>query len=163
VDSSWFFLQTGGFVPPQNGKGLPVWHASYIGNAEIDARRHRVRFHMYACPACNASSISFFRKWLSYPALPAHCPVCNSYSHAHQSSSGVGIVVAVFVVTPFGIAASALQAVWPLLLGIAGALAFYAWHFHKIPLERLSPELVLKAKKTERMSFIILLLSLFLN
>jgi len=67
------------------------------------------------------------------------------------------------VVTGFGFAASALQAVWPLLFGIAGALAFYVWHIHCIPLEPLSPELVSRARKTEGMSGIVLLLTVFLN
>lgn len=72
-------------------------------------------------------------------------------------------MVSVFVVTSFGFAASALQAVWPLLLGIAGALAFYVWHVHRIQLEPLSPELVSRARKTEGMSGIVLLLTFFLS
>lgn len=114
---------------------------------------------MYLCPACNASTISFFRKWLSYPALPAYCRDCKSYSHAHRSSGGVGTVISLFVVTGFGFAASALQALWPLLLGIASAISLYVWHIHRIQLERLSPELLSEARKTETMNGIVLLLA----
>ena len=124
---------------------------------------HFFRCRMYMCPTCNALSISLFRKWLSYPALPAYCSSCRSYSHAHRSSGGVGIVVSAFVITGFGFAASALNAVWPLLLGISSALAFYIWHLHRIQLEKLSPELVSKARKTESMSGILLLIAFFLN
>lgn len=118
---------------------------------------------MYKCPTCKELSISLFRKWLSYPALPAYCSVCKHYSHSHRTSGGLGIVVSVFVITGFGFAASALQAVWPILLGIATALAFYIWHIHKIQLEPLSPDLVSSARKTEGMTGIALLLAVFLN
>lgn len=68
-----------------------------------------------------------------------------------------------FVVTGFGFAAAALQALWPLLLGIAGAMAFYVWCVHHTQLELLSLDLVSKARKTEGMSGIVLLLTFFLN
>ena len=54
---------------------------------------------MYACPTCKAMSVSFWRKWLSYPTLPAYCGACGNYSHAqrlvqrgigaHQQARGV--------------------------------------------------------------------------
>ena len=118
---------------------------------------------MYACPTCNSRSISFFRKWLSYPTLPAYCSVCKAYSHAQRSSGGVGVVVSAFVITGFGFAAVAAQAVWPLLLGIASVLVFCIWHWHRIPLEPLSPELVSEARKTDAMNALVLLLFVFLN
>jgi hypothetical protein len=118
---------------------------------------------MYVCPICSAPSISFYRKWLSYPALPAYCSVCKGYVHAHRSSGGVGIVVSAFVVTCFGFVASALQALWPLLIGVASALGFYVWHLHRIQLEVLAPELVSKARRTESMGAIVLLLTFFLS
>ncbi len=73
------------------------------------------------------------------------------------------MVVSVFVITGFGFVASAIQAFWPLLLGIVSALAFCVWRLHRIQLEPLSAELVSKARKTEVMSEIVLLLMLFLN
>jgi hypothetical protein len=100
---------------------------------------------------------------LSYPALPAFCPACKSYSHAQRSSGGVGIVVAAFVITGSGIAASAVRAIWPLLLGIVGAFAFCLWHVHRIQLEPLLPEQVSNAKKTEGMNALVLLAAFFLN
>ncbi len=118
---------------------------------------------MYACPACNAASISFFRKWLSSPALPASCRACGRYSYAHRSSGGVGVVVAAFGITASGFAASAVQALWPLLCGIVAAMVFYVLHWHRTRLETLSPELVSQARKTEAMSAFALLIAFFLN
>ncbi len=118
---------------------------------------------MYACPACNTSSISFFRKWLSYPALPAYCSSCGAYSHAHRSAGGLGLVVAACGITASGFLASALQQLWPLLGGIAAAMVFYIWHWHRTQLEILSPELVSRARKTEAMGNIALLIAIFFN
>jgi len=118
---------------------------------------------MYACPTCNAESVSFFRKWLSSPALPASCPVCRRYSYAHRSSGGVGLVVAAFGITASGFVASAVQALWPLLCGIVAAMVFYVWHWHRTLLETLSPDLVSQARKTEAMGAVALLIAFFLN
>jgi hypothetical protein len=118
---------------------------------------------MYACPACKGSSIGFYRKWLSTPVLPAYCSACRTYSHAHRSSGGLGVVVGALVITAGGIAASAVQAVWPLALGIGLAMSFYIWHIHRIPLEALSPQQVLRARETEGMSWLALLAALFLT
>ena len=118
---------------------------------------------MYACPTCKSRTISLFRKGLSYPTLPAYCSACKTYSHAHRSSGGVGVVVSVLVITGFGFAAVAVQALWPLLLGVASALVFCVWHWRRIPLEPLSPELVCEARKTEAMNALALLLAVFVN
>lgn len=118
---------------------------------------------MYACPACNASSISFLRKWLSHPAHPAYCAACGAFSHAHQSSGGIGLVVAACGITASGFLASQLQQLWPLLGGIVAATVFYIWHWHRTQLEMLSPELVSRARKTEAMGSIALLLAFFFN
>ena len=118
---------------------------------------------MYACPSCQAPSISFFRKWLSSPTLPASCSACGRYAYAHRSSGGVGLVVAAFGITASGFAASAVQALWPLLCGIAAAMIFYVWHWHRTRLETLSPELVSQARKTEAMGALALLIAFFLN
>jgi hypothetical protein len=118
---------------------------------------------MYACPACKALTISYFRKWCSRPAVPAYCSACQGYSHAQQSSGGIGLVVAVFGITASGFIASALQALWPLLFGIAASTAFFIWHWHRAELETLSPDLVSRARKTENITNIGLLLILFLN
>lgn len=122
-----------------------------------------VKRQMYKCPACNALTISYFRKWCSRPAAPAYCSACRGYSHAKQSSGGVGLVIAVLVITASGFIASALLAVWPLLSGIGAAILFFIWHWHRTELEMLSPDLVSRARKTETMTNIALLLLLFLN
>ena len=73
------------------------------------------------------------------------------------------MVVAVLVITVFGFAAAALQSGWPLLLGIAIALAYYVWRVNSLQLEPLSPELVSTARKTESMSWIMLLVAFVFN
>lgn len=118
---------------------------------------------MYQCPACKAAKIRFSRKWLSRPVLPAHCRACGAYSHAHRSSGGLGIVVGALVITAGGIAASALQAFWPLGLGITAALSLCVWHIHRIPLEALSAEQVSVARATEGMGFLAFLMAFLLN
>lgn len=118
---------------------------------------------MYACPTCKALSVSFWRKWLSYPTLPAYCGACGSYSHAQRSSGGIGLVVAVVAITASGFAAVAVKAAWPLLLGIGGAIAFYLWHWHRVELEALSPQAVSLARKTEGLGFVALLIAFLSN
>jgi hypothetical protein len=121
------------------------------------------RFDMYACPTCNAASITFFRKWLSYPALPAYCSVCGAYSHAHRSSGGLGLVVATLGIAASGFLASEMKQLWPLLYGTIAAITFYISQWHRTPLEILPPDLVSRARKTEAMGNIALLLAVFLN
>ncbi len=64
---------------------------------------------------------------------------------------------------PVVFAASAAQALWPLLCGIVVAMVFYIWHWHRVRLETLSPELVSQARKTEAMGALALLIAFFLN
>jgi uncharacterized protein (DUF983 family) len=116
---------------------------------------------MYACPHCNVWSIGLFRKWISYPTLPAHCSACGSYSHAHRSSGGVGVVVAAAVITLSGFASAAAHSAWPLVAGLVSSLLFYVWHWHRVKLEMLSPKQVAAARKTEGLGFVALVLSLF--
>jgi hypothetical protein len=106
---------------------------------------------MYACPACLRRTISFFRKWLSYPAIPAHCKQCDSYFFSHRASGGVGVVVSAIVITLCGFMTAALMSPWPLLLGVAASVVFYVWHWHSVKLEPLSPEAVAAARKAEGM------------
>ena len=73
------------------------------------------------------------------------------------------MVVSAFVITGFGFAAVAAQALWPLLLGVASALVFCVLHWHRIPLEPLSPEHVSEARKTEAMGAFAFLLAVFMN
>ena len=67
------------------------------------------------------------------------------------------------MITAGGIAASALQALWPLSLGIGAALAFWVWHIHRIPLEPLSAEQVSVARATEGMGFFAFLMAFLLS
>ena len=69
------------------------------------------------------------------------------------------MVVSALVITVFGVIASALQSGWPLLFGIVVAMAFYVWRVHSVQLDPLSPELVSRARNTETMGWIALLLS----
>jgi hypothetical protein len=109
---------------------------------------------MYACPACGTRSISYPRKWLSYPTLPAYCSKCGGYSHAQRSSGGVGLVVAILAITASGFTAVAFKVAWPFVLGVCGSIAFYLWHWHRVQLEPLSPAAVSVARKTEGLGLI---------
>jgi hypothetical protein len=104
---------------------------------------------MYACPACQAKTISFFRKWLSYPAIPAHCKQCDNYFFAHRASGGVGIVISAFGLTLSGFLAAATLSIWPVVIGGAVCLAFYIRHWHLVKLEPLAWEAVAAARKAE--------------
>lgn len=73
------------------------------------------------------------------------------------------MVVSAFVITGSGFAAVAVQAIWPLFFGIASALVFCTWHWHRIALEPLLPELVSEARKTEAMGALALLVAALLN
>jgi hypothetical protein len=118
---------------------------------------------MYACPACQSRTISFFRKWLSYPAIPAHCKQCDSYFFSHRASGGVGVVVSVIVITLCGFMTAALKSPWPLLSGVLASTAFYVWHWHRVKLEPLSSEAVAGARKAEAAFGITWLLLIFFN
>jgi hypothetical protein len=115
---------------------------------------------MYPCPSCRALTVGYFRKWLSYPTLPAYCNACSRYSYAQRQSGGLGVVVAAIVITACGFAAVAVGSAWPLLLGLLSAALFYLWHWHRVPLEPLSPEQVAAARLAEGLSFAALLLLL---
>jgi hypothetical protein len=118
---------------------------------------------MYACPACHGRTISFFRKWVSYPAVPAHCKQCDSYFFSHRASGGVGIVVSAIAITLCGFTAAALKSPWPLLLGVSASTVFYVWHWHRVKLEPVSYEVVTAARKAEAVFGITWLLLILFN
>ncbi len=118
---------------------------------------------MYPCPACANKSISFFRKWLSYPAVPACCKNCQKFSFAHRNSGGVGLVVSVLCLTLIGFSAAALKSALPLWLGGFGVALYYFWHWHTVKLESISNELVAAARKTEATFGVTWLLLIFFN
>ena len=66
-------------------------------------------------------------------------------------------------ITASGFLASGLQQLWPLLFGTITAITFYISHWHRTQLEVLAPELVSRARKTEAMGNIALLLAVLLN
>jgi hypothetical protein len=118
---------------------------------------------MYACPSCNERTIGYFRKWLSYPAIPARCSSCDAYSHAHRASGGLGLVVSAVVITLCGFASVASHTPWPILVGALSSLAYYLWHWHQVRLEPLTPEAVAAARKSESAFGFVALLSVFFN
>jgi hypothetical protein len=118
---------------------------------------------MYACPACANKSISFFRKWLSYPAVPAYCKNCRAFSFAHRNSGGVGLVVSVLSLTLIGFLAAALKSTLPLWIGCSCVACYYFWHWHIVKLELIPNELVAAARKTEASFGITWLLLVFFN
>jgi hypothetical protein len=118
---------------------------------------------MYECPACGDKNISFFRKWLAYPAVPAHCKQCDAYSLAHRNSGGVGIVVSALLLTLLGFCAAAIKSGWPLLIGGGAVACYYFWHWHQVQLELIPSEQVAEARKAEAAFGITWLLLIFLN
>jgi len=118
---------------------------------------------MYSCPSCNERTIGYFRKWLSYPAIPARCSNCGSYSHAQRASGGLGLVVSAIIITLCGFASVATHTPWPIVAGAVSSLIYYLWHWHQVLLESLSPEEVAAARKTETGFGLVALLSVFFS
>ena len=118
---------------------------------------------MYACPTCRKRTIGYFRKWLSYPAIPARCSECHCYSSAYRTSRGLGIVVFAVVITLCGFASIGTHSGWPLLAGAAGSAAFYAWHWHRVALEPLTSLEVSGARSAEGLFALAAILSVFLK
>jgi uncharacterized protein (DUF983 family) len=118
---------------------------------------------MYSCPSCNERTIGHFRKWLSYPAIPARCSNCGSYSHAQRASGGLGLVVSAIVITLCGFASVASHTPWPILAGALSSLIYYLWHWHQVHLESLTPDAVATARKTETGFGLVALLSVFFS
>src|SRR5437773_7518063 len=108
-----------------------------------------VRRHMYRCPSCNERTIGYFRKWLSYPAIPARCPSCGAYSHGHRASGGLGFVISAVVITLCGLVSVSSHSPWPILLGVLPSVVYYLWHWHRGRLEPLTLEDVAAARRTE--------------
>jgi len=122
-----------------------------------------VRRHMYRCPSCNQRTIGYFRKWLSYPAIPARCPSCGTYSHGHRASGGLGFVISAVVITLCGFLSVSSDSPWPILFGVLSSFAYYLWHWHRVRLEPLAPEAVAAARRSESAFGLVALLSIFLN
>ena len=117
----------------------------------------------YACPACGDKTISFFRKWLSYPAIPAKCKSCSAYSYAHRDSGGVGLVVSALSMTLLGFLAAYLKSSWPLLLGGICVAAYYFWHWNNVKLESIPLASVQAARQGETVWGVTWLLLIFFN
>ena len=117
----------------------------------------------YACPSCNHKGISFFRKWLSFPAVPAKCKFCDAYSFAQRSSGGAGLVVAALALTLLGFLAIYLSSALPFLVGGIFVVVYYLWHWHKGRLELISVEMMQAARQTEAVFGLTWLLLIFFN
>ena len=117
----------------------------------------------YACPSCSQKGISFFRKWLSFPAVPAKCKSCGAYSFAQRSSGGAGLVVSATALTLLGFLAIYLKSALPFLVGGILVIIFYLRHWHKVRLELIPVEVVQAARKAEAVSGVTWLLLIFFN
>ena len=104
-----------------------------------------------------------FEAALSYPAIPARCSECHSYSSARQASGGLGLVVAAIVVTLCGFVSVATHSGGPLLAGGVVSAAYYLWHWHRVALEPLTSEAVASARKSEWVWSLAAVLSVFVN
>lgn len=113
---------------------------------------------LYYCPSCGAQSITFMRKWLSWAASPARCSACRKgCAIPIVDASGTLAASAVFV-TLCGFAAVALQAIYPLLLGLSVAAAYYFWRQHRVQLVPVTDEELQTAKRS---AWLALLVALF--
>jgi len=73
------------------------------------------------------------------------------------------VVVSAAVITLCGFAAIAAGSPSPLLLGLAVSLLYYAWHWHRVHLESISPEAVAAARAAESAFSVVALLAVFLR
>jgi ribosomal protein S27E len=110
---------------------------------------------MYACPSCNQRTISFAHKWLSWSYMPARCLSCKSGCAIATGDSGGILVVSAIVVTLFGFAAVAVQAVYPFVIGIVLACGFYFWRQHRAKLMVVTDA---EAKTANRSAWVMCLL-----
>jgi hypothetical protein len=103
---------------------------------------------MYACPSCQSKTISFLRKWCSWPATPVTCSNCKSRWAIATADSSRILVVATVVVTLSGFGAAAVKSLYPLLLGLCLAVLYYFWQQHRTKLTLISDEEFKVAKRT---------------
>ena len=73
------------------------------------------------------------------------------------------MVVSAIVITLCGFASIASHTPWPVLAGTLSSLVYYLWHWHQVPLEPLTPEVVAAARKTESGFGLVALLAVFFN
>ena len=118
---------------------------------------------MYACPSCQQRKISFLRKWWSWPASPAQCPNCHSWSAIATVSASGTSVAAIVIVTLSGFAAVAVHSALPLLGGVTGAIAFYFWLQHRAALINVSEEEMKLAKRSNWLLFLAFLFPIFFS
>lgn len=112
---------------------------------------------MCACPNCGAHSISFIRKWLSWSAAPARCNSCGSASAIPIVDASGVLVAAVLVITAGGFLAAAVGSIYPVLLTVVLAVGYYFWRQHRAPLMVITPEESRVAKRSARLSLLVLL------
>jgi len=107
----------------------------------------------YPCPSCHQHSISFFRKWLSYPAFPAICRECRQYCLVAKSSATDILLASIALLIFSGLAAALLRSGLALFTGTVLILAFYFWRWHKVELHAVSENLVAQARKRDTLLF----------
>lgn len=113
---------------------------------------------MYHCPSCRAQSITFMRKWLSWSASPARCRTCGKGCAIPIVDASETLAASAVVVTLCGFAAVAVQATYPLVLGLGVAVGYYFWRQHRA---QLVPITEAELQTAKRSSWLALLVALF--
>lgn len=97
---------------------------------------------MYACPTCNASSITFFRKWLSYPALPGLLCCLRKLLSCAQVFRRTRSGRRRNWDNRFRFSRFRVATTLATYIGTIATMTFYISHWHRTQLEKLPPELV---------------------
>jgi hypothetical protein len=102
-------------------------------------------------------------KWLSWSAAPARCRACGAQSAiAVVDASGI-LVGATVLVTACGFVAAAVHAAYPLLIGMALAVAHYFWRQHRAALMVITQEETRTAKRSARLTLLALVFPSFFS
>lgn len=98
---------------------------------------------MAHCPHCQQDGVGAIRKWLSSPAFPARCRLCDGLSHVAAGRTADILLLAVFLLIASGLAAALLKAAWPVFAGVLGSLALYVRRWQRaelLPTDQASTE-----------------------
>jgi len=98
---------------------------------------------MAHCPHCQQNGVGTIRKWLSSPAFPARCRLCDGLSHVAAGRTADILLLATLLLIASGFAAALLKSAWPLLAGGLGSLALYVRRWQRtslLPTDQASTE-----------------------
>jgi len=89
---------------------------------------------MAHCPHCQKDGVGSIRKWLSSPAFPARCRLCEGLSHVAAGRTADILLLATLLLIVSGLAAALFKTAWPLLAGGLGSLLLYVRRWQRTAL-----------------------------